>query len=195
MIKPDKCHYHFNTCRDTVWGEKNCFIPHYIYLSKTSSIKVGITKYSQIPFRWINQGATQAITVLKVYSRYQAGLIENMIKNYIVDKTNWKKMLVTQYNDFDLLKTKSFIIGKIQNNIFDMNQILNSKIQILKNSRLIDLSYPIIKYPENVKSFNLDQNNKIHDKLIGIKGNYLIFKGGVINTRKISGYELSIDIV
>ena len=112
MMRPEQCHYHFNTCRDSVWAEKNCFIDHYIYLSKTSHIKIGITKYKQIPFRWINQGAVQALPIIRVESRFQAGLIESMMKNYIIDKTNWKKMLSYEVEDLDIIEKKNFLLNK-----------------------------------------------------------------------------------
>ncbi|NVK88325.1 MAG: DUF2797 domain-containing protein, partial [Gammaproteobacteria bacterium] len=90
IMKPETCHYHEGTCREPEWGEKNCFIPHFVYLSNTSGLKVGITRHSQVPTRWIDQGATQAVQLLQVATRQQSGLVEVAFKDLIADKTNWR---------------------------------------------------------------------------------------------------------
>lgn len=192
MIKPDQCHYHFNTCRDSLWAENNCFIDHYVYLSKTSSIKIGITKFKQIPYRWIDQGAVQALPIIKVNSRYQAGLIESMMKNYIIDKTNWKKMIFSNIDDSNLLEKRKYLLNKTLKKINLMNKKLHAKIKILSFSKPIEIEYPLKEKPDLIKSVRLEDNNQISDILIGIKGQYLIFKTCVINMKKILGYELSI---
>ena len=197
IIKPHKCHYHLNTCRDTLWAEKNCFIPHYVYLSKTSDIKVGITKFSQIPFRWIDQGAVQALPIIRTYSRYQAGLVESIFKNYTLDKTNWKKMLLykNDNNKNALLERKIYLLRNTLNTILKINKKLNIKIDILNNSNPIDMVYPIKSLPNTVKLIKSDDDNyNVSDHLIGIKGQYLIFEKGVMNMRGLCGHEMSIEI-
>jgi hypothetical protein len=76
IMKPETCHYEAGTCREPSWGEEFCFKPHIVYLANSSGIKVGITRQTQIPTRWIDQGAVQALPIFKVQSRYMAGLIE-----------------------------------------------------------------------------------------------------------------------
>jgi hypothetical protein len=66
ILKPEQCHYEAGTCREPEWGLAQCFKPHYVYLANSSGIKVGITRESQIPIRWIDQGAVQALPIMKV---------------------------------------------------------------------------------------------------------------------------------
>ncbi len=89
ILKPETCHFHEGTCREPEWGEKNCFVPHFVYLSNTSGLKVGITRYTQIPTRWIDQGATQATIMFKVEDRRQSGYVETAFKEMVADKTNF----------------------------------------------------------------------------------------------------------
>lgn len=184
-----------NTCRDPLWAEKNCFVDHYIYLSKTSKLKVGITKYTQIPYRWIAQGAVQALPFIKVKSRYQAGLVECIMKNYISDKTNRKKMLFSEIDNSKILDKRHILLKKLLNKINFMNKELNSNIEILKPIKPFLISYPVKKNPKEIKSVNFGYNNKKYeDILVGIKGQYLIFNKGVINMSKILGYKFVIQI-
>jgi len=194
-IKPNLCHYQFNTCRDKVWAEKNCFHDHYVYISKTSSLKIGITKYKQIPYRWVDQGAVQALPIIKVKSRYQAGLVECLMKNYIPDKTNWKKMLLSEVEGTSIIEKRKFLLDKTAKKIEVMNKGLKSKIKILSNLNPININYPIKKNPKIIKVFCLsDNNNEYSDVLIGIKGQYLIFEQSIINMKKLLGHEISIVI-
>jgi hypothetical protein len=50
--------------------------PHYVYLANSSGLKVGLTRASQIPTRWLDQGAAQALLCVRVPTRRQAGLVE-----------------------------------------------------------------------------------------------------------------------
>ena len=55
------------------------------------------------------------------------------------------------------------------------------------DAELTEISYPVDEYPTKVKSYNVDKTPKIEDRLIGIKGQYLIFSKGVLNIRKYPG--------
>ena len=93
IMSPEKCHFHQGTCRDPEWGEKYCFTDHFVYLANSSGVKVGITRGDQLPTRWIDQGATQGLPIFRVQTRYQAGLIEDCLREHVADKTHWQKML------------------------------------------------------------------------------------------------------
>lgn len=56
-----RCHYDAGTCREPSWGEQFCMTDHIVYLSNSSGVKVGITRATQLPTRWIDQGARQGI--------------------------------------------------------------------------------------------------------------------------------------
>ena len=67
---------------------------HIVYLSMTSGIKAGITRASQVPTRWIDQGATQAQPVFRVNTRYQSGLMEKIFSIRLVNYGLMKDLML-----------------------------------------------------------------------------------------------------
>lgn len=194
IMKPETCHYANGTCRQPEWGEKNCFVPHYVYLSNTSGIKVGITRYTQIPTRWIDQGATQGLPILKVSSRQISGLIEIELAKFIKDKTNWRTMLKGNQQDIDLTNVADILLPKIQDTIDKLKtEFGDDSIEFLSKKTQM-LNFPINVFPNKINSYNLDKSPIFSDTLKGIKGQYLIFEHGVINIRKFTAYEVNINI-
>ncbi|MEE4245272.1 MAG: DUF2797 domain-containing protein [Kangiellaceae bacterium] len=190
IMKPETCHYHEGTCREPEWGEQNCFVPHYVYLSNTSGLKVGITRHTQIPTRWIDQGATQATIMFKVSTRQQSGFVEDAFKKLIADKTNWRAMLKGNADNIDLIakaeQLKSEMSKDLDNIIagFDIGDIeaVDSDITLI--------DYPVLNFPEKITSHNFDKNPVVSGVLQGIKGQYLLLDTGVINIRKFTSYEV-----
>ena len=191
IVSPEKCHFHLGTCREPDWGLANCMQPHIIYLSNTSGVKIGITRASQIPTRWIDQGAVQALAVLKVNKRYHAGLIEHAFKKYLNDRTNWRSMLKNEVSEIDLLEVFETYWPDIKSGLDD--EILADVEVIASPDKIVDIEYPAIKYPLKVTSFNLDKQPRVEGRLEAIKGQYLILDGGVINMRKYGGYLVEIE--
>jgi len=192
IMKPETCHYHEGTCREPEWGEKNCFVPHYVYLSNTSGLKVGITRHTQIPTRWIDQGATQATIMFKVSTRQQSGFVEMAFKDLIADKTNWRTMLKENQADRDLLEEAKNLKSQLQQS---MNQVIQSfpvdDIEDQENE-VVSINYPVLEFPEKIKSHNFDKNPLVEGTLMGIKGQYLLFDTGVINIRKFTSYDVRV---
>ena len=112
IMSPEKCHFHHGTCRDPEWGEKFCFTDHFVYLANSSGVKVGITRGTQLPTRWIDQGATQGLPIFRVQTRYQAGLIEDCLREHVADKTHWQKMLKGNAEDLDLAAIRDELMAK-----------------------------------------------------------------------------------
>ena len=195
ILKPELCHFVQGTCREPVWGEKNCFIPHIVYLANSSGLKVGISRESQIPTRWIDQGAVQALAICRVQSRYQSGLIEVAIAESVSDKTNWRKMLRGDLDQIDLVEKRNEILCEQQAKIQKIaEQFTFGAIELLFNEQLINIQYPVLEYPTVIKSLNLDKTPIIEGILIGIKGQYLIFDIGVLNVRNLTGYKLELSV-
>ena len=179
ILKPETCHYHKGTCREPEWGEKNCFVPHYVYLSNTSGLKVGITRHTQIPTRWIDQGATQAMIMFRVENRRESGLVETTFKQLIADKTNWRTMLKQNQPDIDLaVRAEELKAG------LELDDLEEQAASITR------IRYPVLEFPKTVRSHNFDKHPVVEGTLVGIKGQYLIFDTGVINIRKFSSYEV-----
>ncbi|MCF7969858.1 MAG: DUF2797 domain-containing protein [Methylococcaceae bacterium] len=191
IMKPETCHYAAGTCREPSWGEEFCFQPHYVYLANSSGVKVGITRHTQVPTRWIDQGAVQALPIFKVPSRYLSGLVEVIIAEYISDKTSWQKMLKNGQDDVDLIAKRDELLVFVQERLNALKkQFGEQAIEFLSEQQVIDIHYPVDQYPIKVKSFNLDKNPVVEGVLHGIKGQYLLLDTGVINIRKFTGYEV-----
>lgn len=185
IVKPETCHFHLGTCREPEWGETHCFIPHIVYLANTSGLKVGITRETQIPTRWIDQGAIQALPIFRVRNRYHSGLVEVAIKKHIADKTDWRRMLKGQNQIIDLLAERDRLLesGEWQS---------DPRVEILHNQTVLSIQYPVLAYPEKITALNIEKTPEISGTLLGIKGQYLIFDKGVLNIRNLTGYVVSI---
>lgn len=186
IFQPELCHFSKGTCRDESWGEANCMQPHVIYLSVTSDLKIGITRKTQVPTRWIDQGATKAIKLLEVKSRLASGLVEIEIAKTMSDKTNWRNMLKNKYPEIDLIEEKKKVLK-------DFAGIIDKYDAEILDDEIYKFNYPVEKYPEKVSSLNFDKNPIVEGILQGIKGQYLIFDTGVINMRKFQGYEVKVS--
>ena len=185
VIHPERCLFQ-GECPKDHWVTEGHGEPHIVYLANSSGLKVGVTRETQIPTRWIDQGAIQALPIIKVANRYQAGLLEAELKNYVNDKTNWRAMLKNEVKKINLMNERDKLFKLIKN---------NASISWLKNEKPIDIQYPVLNYPTKVVSFDFDKQSLIAGKLLGIKGQYLIFDTGVINIRKFGGYKIKIEVV
>jgi hypothetical protein len=193
-MKPETCHFHQGTCREPSWGEDNCFIDHTVYLSNTSGVKVGITRNSQIPTRWIDQGATQAVAIISAKNRRLSGLVETALKQHIADKTDWRKMLKGNADSIDLNQVKQPLLDQVSTSLNQIQQQYGEDaISILEDQTAIDIVYPVISFPQTIKSHNFDKTPLVEGRLQGIKGQYLIFDTGVINIRKFAGYRVAVN--
>ncbi len=191
IMKPETCHYAQGTCREPSWGEANCMIDHYVYLSNTSGVKVGITRHSQVPTRWIDQGATQALPICKVKSRYISGLVEIALAEHIADKTNWRTLLKQDGEPMPLEQIATQLLKKIEPQLAEIKDKHGADaIQLLSDDTLA-ISYPVTNHPHKIVSHNFDKQPHVSGVLQGIKGQYLIFDSGVINIRKFSAYEVT----
>ena len=186
IFKPELCHFAAGTCRDPEWGKSRCFKPHVIYISLTSGIKIGITRQTQVPTRWIDQGAVKAIKLCTVKDRFTSGLIEVEIAKELGDKTNWRNMLKNVYEDKDLKQVKHDVMTRYK-------ALLEKYDAEIADDEVYHFEYPVLEYPQKISSLNFDKNPIIESKLIGIKGQYLIFESGVINIRKYQGYEVTLE--
>jgi hypothetical protein len=186
IIRPELSKIHLGVAlRDYDWEMEHHFKPHIVYLSKTAGNKVGVTKESQIPTRWIDQGAIQALIIARVPYRQAAGAIEISLKKHISDKTNWRKMLQNEINQDSLLSIRDELFSKLENEY---------RKYIVREETLYDINFPVIKYHEKVKSLTLDKVPEFEEKLVGIKGQYLLFENDLVfNVRRHSGYLIELS--
>lgn len=191
IMKPETCHFDQGTCREPDWGQNFCMKPHYVYLANSSGLKVGITRETQIPTRWIDQGAQEALPIAKVQTRYQVGLMEVAIKTYANDRTDWRKMLRNDVADVNLQEKRDEIFSLCKEEISAIQvRFGEGSISLIPDANLIHIQYPVIQYPEKIKAHNFDKTPVVSGILQGIKGQYLLLDTGVLNIRKFTGYEL-----
>lgn len=172
--------------RDLEYEKKVQLQPHIVYLANSSNVKVGVTRKTQVPTRWIDQGAHEAIEIVEVPNRYLAGITEVALKEHVGDKTNWRTMLKNEVQDADLVnwreKLKPFIPEE-------------AMPYFIENNTETHLEFPVLKYPVKLKSLNLDKTPTYNGVLKGIKGQYLIFEDDtVFNVRSNEGYVVAISV-
>lgn len=193
IMKPETCHYHLGTCRQPEWGQTHCMQDHIVYLANSSGLKVGITRGTQVPTRWIDQGATQAIPMFKVKTRLFSGLLEVAIKKQVSDRTDWRKLLKGEAEPVNLVDLRNSIVANAQEDLESLKKNHpNLEWEVLQDDP-VQLTFPVESYPEKVSSLNFDKTPVVEGELQGIKGQYLIFDIGVINIRKFAGYEIEIS--
>ncbi|MDO6745876.1 DUF2797 domain-containing protein [Gilvimarinus sp. 1_MG-2023] len=197
IVSPEKCHYHMGTCRDPAWGDDFCMNDHIVYLANSSAPKIGITRATQIPTRWVDQGAAQALPILKTSSRRIAGLVEVIYKPHISDRTQWQRMLKATPEDIDLHQLALELQAKVAPEIKTIQNEFGTDCMtdlVSNDTKSTRIHYPVNSHPVKVKSVNLDKTPVFTGELTGIKGQYLIFGDQVLNVRKFGGYHVDISI-
>ena len=189
IVKPELCHHHLveNPCRDEAFAHAHCFQPHVLYVALTSGLKVGITRRENIPTRWLDQGATEAIALAELPDRRAVGLVESRLRDEVglADRTHWTRLLKNERGEGDILAHADGVLAHLQD--------LDVPSLPADQRSLWSFRYPVLVYPQKVKSFNLDKDPRAGGRLQGIKGQYLIFEGGVINLRKYTGYQVIVS--
>ena len=195
IVSPEKCHLAEGTCREPDWAETHCQVPHIVYLSNTSNVKVGITRETQIPTRWIDQGATQAKPIARVQTRHQSGLLEVLCAQQVGDRTAWQTMLKGNGEPQDLEEIRQKVMASCKEGIADLQlQHGESAFELLEDAPETEIEYPVLNWPEKVKAHNFDKQPVVEGTLMGIKGQYLMLDTGVLNIRKFGGYEVEIKV-
>jgi hypothetical protein len=149
IVSPEKCHYDAGTCREPQWGEENCLIDHIVYLANTSGLKVGITRHSQVPTRWMDQGAVQAKPIFRVSNRLNSGLVETLFSNHVADKTNWRAMLKGDPQDCDLEQARQRLMADCEQELDALVQAHGVQaITVLEDAAETRIRYPVERYTE-----------------------------------------------
>ena len=189
ILRPDRCMAHLGVARDMTWSENHCLQPHVVYLAESGGLKVGVTRQSQVPFRWIDQGATRAIKICKVPNRHIAGVIETFLMSYFGDKTNWKKMVTNEaLPEINLRESKAKAVALLPDEL--------KRYVLTKDEEVLEIQYPVQMYPQNPVQVNFDKESFIEGILSGIRGQYLFFSNQkILNIRRFSGYSIQIELV
>jgi len=195
IMSPEKCHYDQGTCREPAWGETFCMQDHVVYLANSSGVKVGITRHTQIPTRWLDQGAMQAMPIARVATRQLSGLLEVIFKQHVADKTNWRALLKQDAMPVDLAQVRDELFEMCHEEIEELQAHYGLQaVQLVYDGTESNFTYPVTQYPTKVATHNLDKNPLVEGKLMGIKGQYLILDTGVINLRKFTAYNVEVNL-
>ncbi|KGE77113.1 hypothetical protein FP66_12395 [Halomonas salina] len=193
IMKPEQCHYFQGTCREPAWGETHCFRPHVVYLANASGLKVGITRDTQVPTRWLDQGAVQALPILEVDTRQQSGFVEVLFKDEVSDRTNWRAMLKGEATELDLPGERDRLLERLAPGLLELRERFGHDAIREVDAAPYAFEYPVLEHPTKVVSHNFDKQPEVAGTLLGIKGQYLILDSGVINLRKFTGYEVTVE--
>lgn len=187
IMKPELSTAHLDKeDRDLEYEKKVQLQPHIVYLANSSNVKVGVTRKSQVPTRWIDQGAHEAIEIVEVPNRYLAGITEVALKDHVADKTNWRTMLKNEIVDENLVEWRERLKAYIPE---------EAKDYFIQTNTETNLHFPVLQYPEKPKSLNLEKQKTYTGTLKGIKGQYLIFEDQtVFNIRGNEGLVVSIEV-
>ncbi|MBA4725407.1 MAG: DUF2797 domain-containing protein [Pseudomonas sp.] len=192
IMSPEKCHHDFGTCRDPQWGMDFCMTDHVVYLANSSGIKVGITRATQLPTRWLDQGASQALPIMRVATRQQSGMVEDLLRSQVADRTNWRALLKGDAEPIDLIEMRERIFDACAAGLQGLQQRYGLQaIQPVADAEVVEIRYPVKAYPTKVVSLDLDKTPVVEGTLLGIKGQYLILDTGVINIRKFTAYQVA----
>ncbi len=194
IVSPEKCHYEAGTCREPSWGEQFCMTDHVVYLANSSGVKVGITRANQVPTRWIDQGASQALPILRVATRQQSGLVEDLLRSQVADRTNWRALLKGDAEAVDLPAVREQLFEHCSEGVSALQQRFGLQaIQPQADAEVVEIRYPVTAYPAKIVSLDLEKTPLVEGTLLGIKGQYLLLDTGVINLRKFTAYQVAIS--
>lgn len=187
IMRPELSSAHLNKeDRNLEYERKVQLQPHIVYLANSSGIKVGVTRKTQVPTRWIDQGAHEAIEIVETPNRYLAGITEVALKEHVGDKTNYRKMLTNDVDDKNLVEWRQKLKTYIPKEAIDYFIASNDETH---------LEFPVIRYPKKVKSLSLNKTPEYSGVLKGIKGQYFIFEDDtVFNVRGSEGYYVGLNI-
>lgn len=186
IVRPELCRAHEGGGRDPEWEREHHHTEHVVYLSQSGGLKVGVTRSTQVPVRWIDQGAVAALIIARVPYRQLAGLIEVDLKRILADKTNWRAMLKQVIPDEEALRAlRTQAITALRHDLRDY---------VLENEEPLTIGYPVLAYPPKATSVSLEKSPEVSGRLMGIKGQYLIWEDGrVLNVRNHSGYHVVVE--
>lgn len=190
VVSPDRCHYAAGTCREPAWGESFCMQPHLVYVANSAGAKVGITKPENLPWRWLDQGATQAAVIMRTESRFQAGCVEAALARYVSDRTDWRELIGRDAAEIDLPELAVRLRREAAKELELLGARFAGALSWVAEVIPERFEYPVLTYASPANGLTLTAGNEIVGTLLGIKGQYLMFDNGVFNVRRHTSYHV-----
>lgn len=194
ILRPERCHHAQGTCREPDWGLAHCMQPHVVYLADTSGAKVGITRATQMPVRWLDQGALQALPILGAASRHAAGLAEVCLAAHVSDRTDWRRMLAAHSPAADLPALRDSLLARCEGELRAVGEELGANaLEVLRDTAVQGFRYPLDTPPPRLDALDLGKTSRVEGTLLGIKAQYLVLDTGVLNVRRHTGYVVEVS--
>ena len=193
VMSPDRCHYAQGTCREPEWGEAFCMQPHILYLANSTGLKVGITRNSQIPIRWLDQGAVQATILMRTASRYQVGCVEKCLGAFVSDKSNWRHLITRDPDRLDMKAAAQELRDRAADDFTVLHEKFGSDLVWEKDAEVFEFYYPVEQYLEKARTVKLKPDEAIEGTLMGIRGQYLILDCGAFNVRSHTAHHVQLS--
>ncbi|MBV1906294.1 MAG: DUF2797 domain-containing protein [Pseudomonadales bacterium] len=193
VMSPDRCHYAKGTCREPAWGEEFCMQPHVLYLANSTGLKVGITRTSQMPTRWLDQGAVQAIVLMRTATRYQVGCVEKCLAEFVSDKTNWRKLITGDSQKVDMQAAALALRSEAAENFTLLDEKFGADLVWEEASEVHEFQYPVERYLDKAKTQKLKPDEALEGVLTGIRGQYLLLDSGAFNVRSHTSHHVALS--
>lgn len=189
IVSPDRCHFAAGTCREPEWAESFCMRPHIVYLANSAGLKVGITRATNLPGRWLDQGATQATAILETSTREQAGWAERVLARYVGDRTDWRALVSRAPQSMDLASEAERLKAQAANPIQEVFDRFPGGLEWIKSLQVVQFCYPVERLAPPTR-LTLSAEPSIGGYLLGIRGQYLLFDRGVFNVARHTSYHV-----
>ena len=189
IMSPDRCHYDAGTCRDPAWAQSFCFQPHVVYLANSTGLKVGITRRENLPGRWLDQGARQAIVVATTSTRQQCGLVERALKSHVTDRTDWRALVKGESPVLDMACEAAAMRTLMADAFRELQARFPGQLSWVDEPPH-SFAFPVVDYAGKKQSLKLTPDTPVSGQLRGIKGQYLLLDTGVFNVRAHTSYRV-----
>jgi Protein of unknown function (DUF2797) len=192
VVSPARCHYAAGTCREPDWGEAFCMQPHLVYLANSAGAKVGITKPENLPRRWLDQGATQALVIMHTATRHQAGCVEAVLARHVSDRTDWRALIGSDAQPVDLAHLATQLRQAAAVELAELERRFPTCLRWTDAPLTENFSYPVARYGSPARGLVLTVEQPVAGALLGIKGQYLLLDTGVFNVRRHTSYHVTL---
>lgn len=189
IMSPHLCHFDRGTCREPDWGLEHCMRPHIVYLANSSGLKVGITGDRDPSTRWMDQGAIQALPIVRTATRRRAGELEHQLAQHVPDRTDWRRLLAGDAPPLNLAGERDRLLANLE---LALDAASEDDTVATRDVPEKPFSYPLLRYPHRVRAIDLHKNPLVEGTLLGIKGQYLLLDVGALNVRKHTGFEVNV---
>ena len=193
VVSPSRCHYAAGTCREPAWGDAYCMQEHLVYIANSAGAKVGITKRANLPGRWIDQGATQALVIVQTQTRHQAGCVEAALSRYISDRTDWRALIKRGAPPLDLRDIAARLRETARVELAALDTRFPGALAWVDQTPAA-FEYPVTRYASRARVLSLGGRAELGGLLLGIKGQYLMFDTGVFNVRRHCSYHVEVAL-